>query len=203
MGSVAGPTFPQQLAAVRFHYFANEDSVEDLTRSVAARLWFVGCISRRVKGELIRACVVQCEMMLIQWPFGCFPVLCATERCISLLCRPFSQPCTHIWSVSVHGLRCWRFTTRHKCHISDSVAEKKKKQQPRSWIRSTVRGKQEAANHPNSKWSCNSTCFDSSGRRCAVCEPRLWQHSSIVAFLSLLPFEKLRITAEWETVWPK
>ena len=53
MGFVAGPRFPQQLA-IRCHYFSNEDSHKDLTRFLAARLWFLGWISRRVKGELIR-----------------------------------------------------------------------------------------------------------------------------------------------------
>lgn len=131
MGFVAGPTFPQQLA-IRFHYSSNEDSHKDLTRLYTARLWFSGWISRRVKGELIRAyfvfnarilhlCQTEAELLWVSYCVfsshtGVFSVSVMRPpslTCISLLHRPFSQCCSHIWTVPLslcQGLRCWRFT---------------------------------------------------------------------------------------------
>lgn len=67
------------------------------------------------------------------------------------------------------------------CHISDSVTKKKILKSHRRRIKSTAHGKQEPTIHRNSKWSCNSTCFDSSGRICAVCEQKLRQTTAALS----------------------
>lgn len=51
------PSSSQPLAA-RSGYSSNEDIREELTRFRTPQLWFLGWISRRVKGEFICACVV-------------------------------------------------------------------------------------------------------------------------------------------------
>lgn len=146
MGFVVGPTFPQQLA-IRFHYSSNEDNHKDLTRFLAARLWFLGWISRRVKGELIRDYDILMReneicVGIYNHSFCLATAYFLTQRmktppnppphtltCISLLHRPFSQCCSHIWPVPlslcqgyvVDDLLQYHRVNAHpmfKCHIS-------------------------------------------------------------------------------------
>lgn len=76
---------------------------------------------------------------------------------------------------SVPGLGCWRFTTPRKMQsVCANLSFL-------SWRSSRTLGKTQQIGcaqkikptiHRNSKWSCSSTCFGSSGRICAVCEPK-------------------------------
>lgn len=72
-----------------------------------------------------------------------------------------------------------------KCtpHVTFLTPSRKKKilKSHRRRIKSTAHGKQEPTIHRNSKWSCNSTCFDSSGRICAVCEQKLRQTTAALS----------------------
>lgn len=49
--------------------------------------------------------------------------------------------------------------------------------------------KSKAANHRNSKWSCYSTCFDSSGRI------RVWAHDSLTSSFVPVPIHKSSLPA--------
>lgn len=60
------PSSSQPLAA-RSGYSSNEDSREELTRFRTPQLWFLGWISRRVKGEFICACVVFFPLKKSAW----------------------------------------------------------------------------------------------------------------------------------------
>jgi len=68
--------------------------------------------------------------------------------------------------------------------ISDFLATKNALTRRRS--RPTIRAENKSTIHRNSKWSCTSTCFDSSGRICALCVFVSWSRPQQTAVCRLL-----------------
>ena len=97
---------------------------------------------------------------------------CCTGHSVSAAARTFGQwhsVCAGATLLTVqyspHKMR----TLCAKCHVRWLPRDH------RRWAKTAVdrprAEKKSLTIHRNSKWSCNSTCFDSSGRICAVCEP--------------------------------